>query len=153
MIFLTNDPKYTRIAQPFRCETCKQLRSRNSVLLSWSVHSLGWDFVIGLMYYSDTWRKHRRCFHQKFKRDVSLAYRPAQMRKVHQLLQNLLSSPQDFVEHYTKRAHLIYCCDSGPVADPRLIVWLPVSSRLPYMVMKSPQPTILLSKELIEQSR
>jgi len=60
------------------------------------VELMGWDFNVGFMSVGDRWRQHRRMLQQHFRRDKSLSYRPVQMEKVHQLLQGLLSTPQDF---------------------------------------------------------
>ncbi|KAF7324284.1 O-methylsterigmatocystin oxidoreductase [Mycena sanguinolenta] len=60
---------------------------------------MGWDFAIGLMPLGDKWRKHRRMFQQHFRQDASRTYRPIQMKKIHLLLQGLLSSPEEFREH------------------------------------------------------
>ncbi|KAF7364910.1 O-methylsterigmatocystin oxidoreductase [Mycena venus] len=59
---------------------------------------IGWDFSVGFMRVGDRWRQHRRMFQQHFRPDASRNYRPMQMNKVHQLLQGLLYSPQDFRE-------------------------------------------------------
>jgi hypothetical protein len=66
--------------------------------------STGWDFNIGMMPLGDKWQQHRRMFQQHFRRDVSLNYRPVQMKKVYQLLQGLLDDPQDFQELLKTRA-------------------------------------------------
>ncbi|KAF7374578.1 O-methylsterigmatocystin oxidoreductase [Mycena sanguinolenta] len=63
------------------------------------VELMGWDFNFGLLPSGDKWREYRRMFHQQFRQDVSRSYRPIQMKKVHLLLQVLLSSPEDFREH------------------------------------------------------
>ncbi|KAJ7811372.1 cytochrome P450 [Mycena leptocephala] len=60
------------------------------------VELMGWDFNVGLMRLGDRWRHHRRMFQQHFRRDMSRNYRPVQMKKVHALLQGLLSTPQEF---------------------------------------------------------
>ncbi|KAJ7688801.1 cytochrome P450 [Mycena olivaceomarginata] len=54
------------------------------------IELMEWDFNVGLMPLGDRWRQHRRI--------LSRNYRPVQMKKVHQLLQGLLESPQDFRE-------------------------------------------------------
>ncbi|KAF7365150.1 O-methylsterigmatocystin oxidoreductase [Mycena venus] len=59
---------------------------------------IGWEFNIAFMSVGGRWRQHRRMFQQHFRPDASRNYRPTQMNKVHQLLQGLLSSPQDFRE-------------------------------------------------------
>ncbi|KAF7364917.1 O-methylsterigmatocystin oxidoreductase [Mycena venus] len=62
------------------------------------IDHIGWDFNIAFMRVGDRWRQHRRMFQQHFRPDASRNYRPIQMNKVHQLLQGLLSNPQDFRE-------------------------------------------------------
>ncbi|KAF8139517.1 cytochrome P450 [Mycena galopus ATCC 62051] len=62
------------------------------------VELMGWDFHIALMSMGDRWRQHRRIFQQHFRQDVSRNYRPIQIKKVHQLLRGLLSSPHEFRE-------------------------------------------------------
>ncbi|KAF7365142.1 O-methylsterigmatocystin oxidoreductase [Mycena venus] len=59
---------------------------------------MGWESNIGFMHVGNRWRQHRRMFQQHFRPDASRHYRPIQMNKVYQLLQGLLSSPQDFRE-------------------------------------------------------
>jgi len=62
------------------------------------VELLGWDFSTAILPLGDKWRRSRRMFQQHFRRDATRNYRPVQMKKVHQLLQGLQSSPQDFLE-------------------------------------------------------
>ncbi|KAF8147296.1 cytochrome P450 [Mycena galopus ATCC 62051] len=62
------------------------------------VKLMGWDFNLGLLPLGDRWRVQRRMFQQHFRRDVSRNYRPVQIKKVHQLLRGLLSSPHEFRE-------------------------------------------------------
>ncbi|KAF9459021.1 cytochrome P450 [Collybia nuda] len=86
---------------------------------------LGWEFVLGLMYYGDTWRKNRRILHQKYRPDAALAHRPTQMKKVHELLRNILAKPESFVDHYKYMAASIimatvYGYESAPKGDPFL---------------------------------
>ncbi|KAF7365051.1 Cytochrome p450 [Mycena venus] len=60
---------------------------------------MGWDFIFTLMPPSQKWRQSRRMFHQHFRRDALIAYRPIQLRKIHDLLRSLFSTPDDFVVH------------------------------------------------------
>ncbi|KAJ7044191.1 cytochrome P450 [Mycena alexandri] len=60
------------------------------------VDLLGWDFNIGFLPYGERWRRQRRMFQQHFRRDISQSYRPIQIQKVHRLLQELLTRPQEF---------------------------------------------------------
>ncbi|KAJ7259494.1 cytochrome P450 [Mycena haematopus] len=63
------------------------------------IELMGWDFTLALLPHGDRWRQHRRMFQQHFRRDISRNYRPVRMKKIHQLLLGLLSSPQEFREH------------------------------------------------------
>ncbi|KAJ7250828.1 cytochrome P450, partial [Mycena haematopus] len=65
---------------------------------------MGWDFALSFLPLGDRWRRHRRMFQQHFRRDRSRNYHPIQMKKIHQLLLGLLSSPQEFREHIKTRA-------------------------------------------------
>jgi len=59
-----------------------------------------WDFNAGLMPYGDRWRKHRRIYQQSFRANVSRGYRPIQAQKVMEMLRNLLTTPDEFREHF-----------------------------------------------------
>ncbi|KAF7374570.1 O-methylsterigmatocystin oxidoreductase [Mycena sanguinolenta] len=63
------------------------------------IELMGWDFAFSMFPGEDKWRDHRKMFHQHFRPDVSRIYHPIQIEKVHLLLQDLLSSPQEFREH------------------------------------------------------
>ncbi|KAJ7175924.1 cytochrome P450 [Mycena filopes] len=56
------------------------------------------DFNMSLLPYGDRWRRYRRIFQQHFRRDTSREYLPIQTKKVHRLLQGLLTSPEEFRE-------------------------------------------------------
>ncbi|RDB29405.1 hypothetical protein Hypma_016002 [Hypsizygus marmoreus] len=60
---------------------------------------MGWDFNTGLMPYGDRWRRHRRLFHQNFRKDAALAFQPTQTQKTHEFLVNMLSSPDNYAMH------------------------------------------------------
>ncbi|KAH7913274.1 cytochrome P450 [Hygrophoropsis aurantiaca] len=59
----------------------------------------GVGFSSIFMPYNDLWRLHRRLFHQAFRADAAPSFRPIQMRKSHQLLLNILSTPDNFAAH------------------------------------------------------
>ncbi|KAF7374532.1 Cytochrome p450 [Mycena sanguinolenta] len=63
------------------------------------VELIGWDFTFSMLPGEDRWRDQRKMFHQHFRQDASRNYHPIQIKKVHLLLQALLSSPQAFREH------------------------------------------------------
>ncbi|KAH7929012.1 cytochrome P450 [Leucogyrophana mollusca] len=84
----------------------------------------GFDFATFLMPYGDMWRLHRRLFHQVFRQDASLAYRPVQLREAYRLLTLLLGSPKSYDEHLQSRhsasiiMSIVYDYDTAPRKDP-----------------------------------
>lgn len=61
---------------------------------------MGWDFNTAFKKYGSEWRAERRMFQQAYKPDAVLAYHPIQTQNIHNLLHNLLATPEDFREHY-----------------------------------------------------
>ncbi|KAF7357546.1 O-methylsterigmatocystin oxidoreductase [Mycena sanguinolenta] len=64
------------------------------------VELMGWDSIFTTLPRGDKWRARRRMFHQHFRPDTLRNYRPIQIEKIHLLLQGLLSSPEEFREHF-----------------------------------------------------
>ena len=60
---------------------------------------MGWDWIFSSMPYGDTWRRHRRLFHNHFNPSASLIYRDVQMKEAHSLLRSLVDNPEDFARH------------------------------------------------------
>lgn len=60
---------------------------------------MGWSFNLGLMVYGDRWRIHRKAFHDVFRPEAAMHFRPIQLRSMHALLRKLVESPEDFVTH------------------------------------------------------
>ncbi|KAF9262863.1 cytochrome P450 [Marasmius fiardii PR-910] len=58
---------------------------------------------LGFMRYSDSWRLHRRTFHQFFQPRMMTEYYDIQRKRTTTLVQKLLKSPEDFFKHV--RAH------------------------------------------------
>ncbi|KAL4064485.1 cytochrome P450 [Scleroderma citrinum] len=83
----------------------------------------GVDFNTGLLTYGKKWRLHRKMCNIAFNKQVSIAYQPMQLRKVQQLLQNLIATPQDYVKYVgTFSGSVImaitYGYDAAPENDP-----------------------------------
>ncbi|KAF7294023.1 Cytochrome P450 [Mycena kentingensis (nom. inval.)] len=83
---------------------------------------MGWGLDFALMEHGPEWRKHRRLMHQFFKKDSAILFRPIHTVKVHDMLRQILQSPQDFMNHVrTLTAALIlkttYGYDVAPVND------------------------------------
>ncbi|KAG1801000.1 cytochrome P450 [Suillus plorans] len=59
----------------------------------------GIDFITAFLPYGDTFRLHRRLFHQALRPDAADSYRDLYLDKARQLLSNLLGSPEAFEKH------------------------------------------------------
>lgn len=59
----------------------------------------GFGFNTILMKYGARWRCQRRIFHQAFRAEAALSYRPMQQRKVQQLIRDMLDTPEEFRNH------------------------------------------------------
>ena len=59
----------------------------------------GWSFNFGFAPYGDRWRSQRRLFHQAFRAEAALAFRPIQLRKTRQLVLDILNAPHDYHHH------------------------------------------------------
>lgn len=51
------------------------------------------------MGYGARWRSQRRIFHQAFRAEAALNYRPVQQYKIQLLIHNLLHTPHEFLNH------------------------------------------------------
>lgn len=60
---------------------------------------IGWERMFVMMPYSDFWKAHRRLFYREFEGAAVKTHRPQQLRGVHDLLRNILSTPDDWNEH------------------------------------------------------
>ncbi|KAI6039896.1 cytochrome P450 [Pisolithus marmoratus] len=83
----------------------------------------GMDFNTGLLPYGSEWKLHRRMFRVALNKRAAATYKSLEMRKVHQLLRNLVSSPEEYSKHaYTLSAAIImavtYGYDVAPQNDP-----------------------------------
>ncbi|KAH7909629.1 cytochrome P450 [Hygrophoropsis aurantiaca] len=88
-----------------------------------TVEPFGWSFNFALSPYGDLWRTCRRFIHQTFRPESSLNFRPMQLEKAHQLLVNLLQTPEDCFAHvstYTAAIGMssVYDYDVLPRNDP-----------------------------------
>ncbi|KAJ6553610.1 cytochrome P450 [Mycena vulgaris] len=99
-------------------EAAKDLLDKRSVIYSDRPRStmlnelVGADFMFG-----DTWRTHRRLFHQLF--------RPQELQAAHQLIRRILDTPDDFAQHFLHVMGAIimsiaYGLDVKPSDDPYL---------------------------------
>ena len=64
--------------------------------------SFGWSFNLGWFQYGDKWRSQRKLFHQAFRAESALVFRPVQLRKAHQLVLDIVNTPHDFTKHFQR---------------------------------------------------
>jgi len=69
------------------------------LILQYLNYSMGWTNMVSLLRHDDKWRLHRRICQQNFRKAEAHKYHPLQVRKVHEMLQGLLETPQDFDDH------------------------------------------------------
>ncbi|KAH7913775.1 cytochrome P450 [Hygrophoropsis aurantiaca] len=84
---------------------------------------LGMAFNTVLMPYGPRWLQHRRLFHQAFRADAAVSYRPIQMQRAHQLLFDVLEDPDDWKNAMQMLASssimkAVYDYDTQPRSDP-----------------------------------
>ncbi|KAF9022880.1 cytochrome P450 [Hymenopellis radicata] len=77
--------------------------------------------------YSNTWRIHRKTFHQYFNANEVAAYQPVQLDASITLLHHLIATPEAFFSHVRHNAgsimlRLTYGYDAEPVNDPFVAV-------------------------------
>ncbi|EEB99092.1 hypothetical protein MPER_01290, partial [Moniliophthora perniciosa FA553] len=59
----------------------------------------GWGFGVGVLNYSDTWRQNRRMYQQILRPDAIVKLRPAIQECIGVFVQNLVESPEKFMDH------------------------------------------------------
>ncbi|KIO10098.1 hypothetical protein M404DRAFT_130775 [Pisolithus tinctorius Marx 270] len=88
---------------------------------SFELFDLG--FVTPSLPYGEEWRKHRRALHLVLNKKEALKYTTMQLQKAHGLLMNLLTTPQDYEDHFVMFPialimELAYGYSVAPQGDP-----------------------------------
>jgi cytochrome P450 len=65
-----------------------------------TVEPSGWSVNFAFTGYNDEWRRCRRLFHQTFRPDSALKFRPMQMRRAREMIVNLIHDPQHYRSHF-----------------------------------------------------
>ncbi len=73
------------------------------------------DWVLTLINYGPSWRRHRRTFHQFFNAAAVQEYQPSQRREAHKFVLRLIEKPKDFVHHIRQYVPFF----SAPSRPPR----------------------------------
>ncbi|KIK57045.1 hypothetical protein GYMLUDRAFT_46664 [Collybiopsis luxurians FD-317 M1] len=80
----------------------------------------GTSSVLSLMRYSPSWRYHRKLFQQSFRQAAVPRFFPAQYSKIHEFLYNLITTPENFMQHSMALSQqLIYTSMYGFDIDPK----------------------------------
>ena len=59
----------------------------------------GWHREFGFMPYGETWRRHRRMFHEYFRPQAIPQYHSAMLKGARGLLELLVNKPTNFLRH------------------------------------------------------
>ncbi|OJA11112.1 hypothetical protein AZE42_11749 [Rhizopogon vesiculosus] len=60
----------------------------------------GWEWATTMLRYGERFKTHRRIFHQAFRPEAVLSYRPKQLQKAFEMLSRLLHDPTSYVGHF-----------------------------------------------------
>ncbi|KAH7927918.1 cytochrome P450 [Leucogyrophana mollusca] len=107
-----------------------------------------WTHNFAFTPYGNEWRLARRLFHQSFRAEAALDFRPMQLRKARQLLNNLTDTPQSYQAHVTTFAASVamsatYDYETAPLDDP----FVGMVDRALYLGLKfmTPETTAILN--------
>ncbi|OAX31108.1 cytochrome P450, partial [Rhizopogon vinicolor AM-OR11-026] len=64
-----------------------------------TLEPFGWSYNMGFARYGDEWRLSRRIWHQTFRADSALKFRPMQIRRAHEMIVNLMDDPRHYYAH------------------------------------------------------
>ncbi|KAG1884193.1 cytochrome P450 [Suillus subluteus] len=82
-----------------------------------TVEPFGWLVNFAFTRYGDEWRLCRRLFHQTFRPDSALKFRPMQLNRARELIVNLIDDPQHYHSHFATSVDvLVISCDKMQVA-------------------------------------
>ncbi|KAJ7454671.1 cytochrome P450 [Mycena latifolia] len=86
---------------------------------------VGGDFMFAFKRYGDTWRTHRRLFHQEFQPIAVKLFHRQELQEAHNLIRRLLDTPDDYAKHFQHVVSaaimsIAYGLDVRPSDDPYL---------------------------------
>ncbi|KAJ8593700.1 cytochrome P450 [Rhizopogon salebrosus TDB-379] len=65
-----------------------------------TLEPFGWSYHFAFAGYNDTWRVCRRLFHQTFRPESALKFRPGQIKRARELIVNMIDDPQHYPSHF-----------------------------------------------------
>ncbi|KAG2054196.1 cytochrome P450 [Suillus hirtellus] len=85
-----------------------------------TVEPFGWSVSFAFIGYGDEWRLCRRLFHQTFRPNSSLKFRPMQINQARRMIANLIDDPQRYHSHFaTFSSSLVMSVTYGYQTNPR----------------------------------
>ncbi|KIJ12554.1 hypothetical protein PAXINDRAFT_82676, partial [Paxillus involutus ATCC 200175] len=66
-----------------------------------TVEPYGLKCAFGFARYGDHWRLCRRIFHQTFRANSAITFRPMQIRRARQMIVNMIDEPDQYTLHYS----------------------------------------------------
>lgn len=73
---------------------------------------MGWECNSALLAYGDEWRQQRKIAQQNFSIKATADYEPIQTKKIREMLQGLLNTPEDFGMHNKMSVSIVYICSN-----------------------------------------
>ncbi|KAJ8593694.1 cytochrome P450 [Rhizopogon salebrosus TDB-379] len=65
-----------------------------------ALEPFGWLYHFGFAGYNDKWRVCRRLFHQTFRPESALKFRPMQIKRAREMIANMIDDPQHYHFHF-----------------------------------------------------
>ncbi|KAG1775731.1 cytochrome P450 [Suillus placidus] len=106
----------------------------------------GWSVNFGFTGYNDEWRLCRRLFHQTFRPESAVKFRPMQIRRAREMVANLVDDPQHYHSHFATFSSsvamsTVYGYDASARNDPLVQI---VINAMMGLSMLTPERAIML---------
>ncbi|KAG2120520.1 cytochrome P450 [Suillus discolor] len=107
----------------------------------------GLSINFGFMGYGDEWRLCRRLFHQTFRSESAVKFLPIQIRRAHEMVNNLVNDPQHYHDHFATFSlsvvmSTVYGHDASARDDP--LVQNVVKALIPGLAVLTPERALML---------
>ncbi|KAG1732053.1 cytochrome P450 [Suillus lakei] len=107
----------------------------------------GWSVNFSFMRYGDEWRLCRRLFHQTFRPESAVKFRPMQIRRARQMVVNLIDEPQHYYNHFATFSlsvvmSTVYDYDTSARDDP--MVQTVIKALIPGLTLLTPERAMML---------
>ncbi|KAG1821730.1 cytochrome P450, partial [Suillus subaureus] len=88
-----------------------------------TLEPFGWSVNFSLTAYGDEWRLCRRLFQQTFRPDSAFKFRPTQIKRAREMIDNLIDDPQHYHSHFATFSSsvamsVVYGYQTDPRGDP-----------------------------------